>query len=67
MSMIFHFTELRLSKCNGSRKDSVKLNVNLKFQPSTFLFLCCKSGLTKSCLPSEGLSPYKVSWSHGDW
>jgi hypothetical protein len=41
MSMLFHFTKLRLSnaKCNGSRVKSIK-NVKFKFQlPSMFVFL----------------------------
>jgi hypothetical protein len=69
MLMIFHFTKLRLSKCNGSWVASIKQNVNFKFQPlAMFIFLVYrKSSIIKSCSSSEDLSSYNVSWSHADW
>jgi hypothetical protein len=39
VSVIFHFTGLRLSKCDGSRVVSIKQNVNFKFQPLVMFIL----------------------------
>jgi hypothetical protein len=67
--MIFHCTKLRLSKCNSSWVVSIKQTVNFKFQPPVmFVFVVShKSGLIKSCWPSEDLSEHKIWWSYVDW
>jgi hypothetical protein len=48
MSMTFQCTKLHLSKCNGSRVLSIKLNMYFNFQQLTmFVFLVFhKSGIT---------------------
>jgi hypothetical protein len=69
MSMIFHCTKIDLSKCNSSLVVSIKQNFYFYFQlPAMFVFLFFrKSYLIKRCSSSEGLSVYKISWSHVDW
>jgi hypothetical protein len=43
--------------------------MNFKIQTAAlFVFIVFdKNGLTKSCSSFEGLSVYKISWSHVDW
>jgi hypothetical protein len=69
MSMTFQGTKLHLSKCNGPRVLSVKLNMYFNIQqPTMFVFLVYhKSGITKSCSSSKDLSAYTILLSYVEW
>jgi hypothetical protein len=69
MSMIFYFTKVHLSKCNGSQVVSTKqtMNFNIQLAAMFVIFIFDKNGLIKSYLSFEDLSVYKISCSHIDW
>jgi hypothetical protein len=69
MSIIFYYTKVHLSKCNGSWGASTKLTMNFNIQLSAmFVFLVFdKNGLIKGCSSFEDLSVFKISCSHVDW
>jgi hypothetical protein len=69
MSMIFYYTKVRLSKCNGSWVVSTKQTANFNIQLAVMLvfFVFDKTGLVNSCSSFEDLSVYKISWSYVDW
>jgi hypothetical protein len=69
MSMIFNYTKVHLSKCNGSWVLSTKQNTNFNIQTAAMFvfFIFGKNGVTKSCSSFEDLLVYKISWSHVDW
>jgi hypothetical protein len=64
MSMIFHYTELHLPKCNASGVAFIKWNVNFNFQlPMMFIFLVfSKSGHIKSCSELSSGIYGRVKW-----
>jgi hypothetical protein len=67
--MIFYYTKVHLSKCNGSWVVSIKLimNFNIQLAAMFVFFICDKNGLIKSYSYFEDLSVYKISCSHVDW
>jgi hypothetical protein len=67
--MIFYYTKVHLSKCNGSWVVSTKHTMSFNIQLAAMLvfFVFDKIGLIKSCSSFEDLSVYKMSWSHVDW
>jgi hypothetical protein len=67
--MISYYTEVHLSKCNGSWVVSTKKTMNFNIQTAAmFIFFCfLQNGLIKSCSSFEDISVYKISWSHFDW
>jgi hypothetical protein len=68
-SMIFYYTKVNLSKCNGSWIVSTKQNMNFNIQTTAMFvfFVLDKNGLTKSNSSFEDLSVYKISLSCVDW
>jgi hypothetical protein len=69
VSMIFYYTKVHLSKCNGSWVVSTKQTMNFNIQTASLFvfFVFDKNGLIKSCSSFEYLSLYKISCSHVDW
>jgi hypothetical protein len=69
MSMIFYYTKVHLSLCNGSWAVSTKQTMNFNIQLATMfvIFVFDKNCLTKICSSFEDLSVYKISCSHVDW
>jgi hypothetical protein len=70
MPMIFYYTKVHLSSCNGSWVVSTKQTMNFKIQTAAiFVFFVFTKivSLIKSCPSFEDLSVYKISWSHVDW
>jgi hypothetical protein len=67
--MIFYYTKVHLSKCNGSWVVSTKqtMNFNIQLDAMFVFFVFDKNGLIKSCLSFEDLSVYKNSCYHVDW
>jgi hypothetical protein len=56
--MIFYYTEVHLSKCNGSWVVSTKQNMNFNIQLAAIFifFVFDKNDLIKSCSSFEDLS-----------
>jgi hypothetical protein len=69
MSMIFDYTKVHLSKCNGSWVVSTKqtMNFNIQLAAMFVFFAFDKNGPIKSYSSFEDLSVYKISRSHVDW
>jgi hypothetical protein len=67
--MIFYYTKIHLSKCNGSWVVSTKqtMNFNIQLAAMFVFFVFDENDLIKSCLSFEDLSVYKISYSHVDW
>jgi hypothetical protein len=68
--MIFYYTKVHLSECNGSWVVSTKQTMNFNIQLAAmfvFFFVFNKNGLIKSCSSFEDLTVYKISCSHVDW